>query len=55
MYSRRPPCPYFDIALSHREICEMEQEMMADLLGPGVGVKLSGCIIDGMPAPASSM
>jgi DeoR family transcriptional regulator, suf operon transcriptional repressor len=40
-------CPYFDVARSHREICEMEQEMMADLLGPGVGVKLSGCIIDG--------
>src|SRR5437764_1086411 len=29
-------CPYFDVAKNHREICEMEQEMMADLLAPGV-------------------
>lgn len=43
-------CPYFDVARSHREICEMEQEMMADLLGPGVGVRLSSCIIDGQHA-----
>lgn len=40
-------CPYFDVAKSHREICEMEQEMLADLLGPGVGVKLAGRIVDG--------
>jgi predicted ArsR family transcriptional regulator len=44
---RTPTCPYFDVARNHREICEMEQEMMAELLGPGVGVKLSNCIIDG--------
>jgi predicted ArsR family transcriptional regulator len=43
-------CPYFEVARSHREICEMEQEMMAELLGPGIGVKLSGCIIDGKHA-----
>lgn len=40
-------CPYFEVARNHREICDMEQEMMADLLGPGVGVKLSSCILDG--------
>src|SRR5438552_18656313 len=44
---RTPTCPYFDVAKTHREICEMEQEMMSELLGPGVGVKLSGCLIDG--------
>jgi predicted ArsR family transcriptional regulator len=43
-------CPYFDIARSHREVCEMEQEMMAELLGPGVDVKLGDCIIDGKHA-----
>lgn len=43
-------CPYFDVARNHREICDMEQEMMADLLGPGVGVTLSRCLIDGEQA-----
>src|SRR3954470_14269566 len=43
-------CPYFDVAKNHREICEMEQEMMVELLGPGVGVKLSSCLIDGQHA-----
>jgi predicted ArsR family transcriptional regulator len=43
-------CPYFEVARNHREICDMEQEMMSELLGPGVGVKLGGCIIDGRPA-----
>jgi predicted ArsR family transcriptional regulator len=43
-------CPYFDVARNHREICEMEQEMMVELLGPGVGVRLSSCIIDGQHA-----
>ena len=47
---RTPTCPYFEVAKNHREICDMEQEMMADLLGPGVGVKLSSCLIDGQPA-----
>jgi predicted ArsR family transcriptional regulator len=47
---RTHTCPYFDIARSHREVCEMEQEMMSDLLGPGVEVKLGNCIIDGKHA-----
>ncbi len=47
---RTPTCPYFDVAKNHREICDMEQEMMSELLGPGVNVKLSGCIIDGQHA-----
>jgi predicted ArsR family transcriptional regulator len=40
-------CPYFDVALNHREICEMEQEMMSELLGPGVSVELSSRIVEG--------
>jgi DeoR family suf operon transcriptional repressor len=40
-------CPYFDVALNHREICEMEQEMLSDLLGPGVTVDLSSRIVEG--------
>ena len=40
-------CPYFDVARSHREICDMEQEMLADLLGPGVTVELHDRIVDG--------
>jgi predicted ArsR family transcriptional regulator len=43
-------CPYFDVAKNHREICDMEQEMMSDLLGPGVGVRLDSCILDGQHA-----
>jgi DeoR family suf operon transcriptional repressor len=43
-------CPYFEVARNHREICDMEQEMMAELLGPGVGIHLSSCIIDGKHA-----
>ncbi len=40
-------CPYFDVARNHREICEMEQEMMTELLGPGVTVELSSRIVEG--------
>lgn len=40
-------CPYFDVARNHREICDMEQEMLADLLGPGVSIELSERIVDG--------
>jgi predicted ArsR family transcriptional regulator len=40
-------CPYFEVAKGHREICEMEQEMLADLLGPGVTVDLSSRIVEG--------
>lgn len=47
---RTPTCPYFDVAKNHREICDMEQEMMSELLGPGVEVKLTGCMIDGQHA-----
>jgi predicted ArsR family transcriptional regulator len=40
-------CPYFEVARNHREICEMEQEMLTDLLGPGVSIELSERIVDG--------
>lgn len=40
-------CPYFDVALNHREICDMEQDMLVDLLGPGVQVELQDRIVDG--------
>ena len=40
-------CPFFDVAMNHREICEMEQEMLSDLLGPGVTVDLSSRIVEG--------
>lgn len=40
-------CPYFEVARNHREICEMESEMLQDLLGPGVEVKLGTRIVDG--------
>ncbi|HEX9989164.1 MAG TPA: hypothetical protein VGE45_11890 [Chloroflexia bacterium] len=40
-------CPYFEVAKSHSQICEMEQDMMADLLGPGVEVKLLSRIVEG--------
>ncbi len=43
-------CPYFDVARNHREICEMEEEMLGDLLGPGVEVKLAGRIVEGQCA-----
>jgi DeoR family suf operon transcriptional repressor len=40
-------CPFFDVALNHREICEMEQEMLGELLGPGVTVDLASRIVEG--------
>lgn len=43
-------CPYFEVAKSHSQICEMEQDMMADLLGPGVEVKLLSRIVEGQCA-----
>ena len=43
-------CPYFHIAMDHREICDMESEMMSELLGPGVEVKLGGRIVEGQCA-----
>jgi predicted ArsR family transcriptional regulator len=47
---RTHTCPYFDVARTHREVCEMEAEMLTGLLGPGVDVKLGNCIIDGKHA-----
>ncbi len=38
-------CPYHDLAQDHREICEMEQEMMARLLD--ADVSLVQCMMDG--------
>ena len=43
-------CPYFEVARNHREICEMESEMLSELLGPGVGIRLEGRIVDGQCA-----
>lgn len=44
---RRHVCPYFEVAKNHREICDMEGEMLSELLGVGVGVRLSSRIVDG--------
>jgi predicted ArsR family transcriptional regulator len=38
-------CPYHDLAHKHREICEMDEKMMGQLLGSEVN--LSECIMDG--------
>ena len=43
-------CPYFEVAKSHREICEMEADMLGDLLGTGVEVKVGNRIVDGQCA-----
>lgn len=40
-------CPYFEVARNHREICEMEGDMLQDLLGSGVEVKLGARIVEG--------
>ncbi|HKP54744.1 MAG TPA: hypothetical protein VJ183_19075 [Chloroflexia bacterium] len=40
-------CPYFEVAKSHREICEMEAEMLGDLLGTSVEVRLGSRIVEG--------
>lgn len=44
---RTHSCPYFEVARNHREICEMEGEMLQDLLGPGIEVTLGTRIVDG--------
>lgn len=44
---RSHSCPYFEVARNHREICEMEGEMLQDLLGSGVEVKLGTRIVEG--------
>ncbi|MCP4168499.1 MAG: DeoR family transcriptional regulator [Chloroflexi bacterium] len=38
-------CPYHEIAANHREICEMEQDMMSQVLN--ADVKLTDCMMDG--------
>jgi DeoR family suf operon transcriptional repressor len=38
-------CAYLNIAVEHREVCEMEQQVMARLLESGV--KLTQCVLDG--------
>lgn len=40
-------CPYFEVAKNHREICDMESEMLQDLLGPGVEVTIGTRIVEG--------
>lgn len=38
-------CPYHELAQEHRQICEMDQEMMQQVLGHDVA--LNACIMDG--------
>jgi DeoR family suf operon transcriptional repressor len=38
-------CPYHELAQEHREICDMDEGMMRQLLGPSVS--LSACMMDG--------
>lgn len=38
-------CPYHELAQEHRQICDMDQEMMQQVLGSDVA--LSACIMDG--------
>ena len=38
-------CPYHDLAIAHREICDMDQQMMKQVLGSDVS--LDACIMDG--------
>ena len=38
-------CPYHEIAVAHRQVCEMEQDMMAQVLR--ADVKLTNCMMDG--------
>ncbi|MCO6449754.1 MAG: ArsR family transcriptional regulator [Caldilineales bacterium] len=38
-------CPYHELAAEHREICEMEQDMMAQVLN--ADVELTLCMMDG--------
>jgi predicted ArsR family transcriptional regulator len=40
-------CPYFEVAKSHRQICDMESEMLSELLGGDVDIQLSSRIVDG--------
>jgi predicted ArsR family transcriptional regulator len=38
-------CPYFAVVQDHREICDMEQQMLSRLLG--ADVVLGDCVLDG--------
>lgn len=38
-------CPYHELAIEHREICDMDQQMMQQVLGSDVS--LDACIMDG--------
>jgi len=38
-------CPYHELAQEHRQICDMDQEMMQQILGHDVA--LNACIMDG--------
>lgn len=38
-------CPYFRVARQHREICDMEQDMLSRTLGSEVA--LTSCVLDG--------
>jgi predicted ArsR family transcriptional regulator len=38
-------CPYHDLAQEHREICEMDEGMLRQVLGSNVN--LSACLMDG--------
>jgi DeoR family suf operon transcriptional repressor len=42
---REYTCPYHDLALEHREICEMEREVIAHVLD--ANVSLTRCMVDG--------
>ncbi|HUS15463.1 MAG TPA: winged helix-turn-helix transcriptional regulator [Chloroflexia bacterium] len=41
-------CPYFAVVRDHREICDMEQQMMSRLLD--ADVNLGACVLDGHAA-----
>ncbi len=41
-------CPYRNAAVGNREVCDMERQVIARLLGSGV--KLTECVLDGHPA-----
>ncbi len=41
-------CPYFAVVKEHREICDMEQQMLAELLD--AEVQLGPCMLDGANA-----
>jgi predicted ArsR family transcriptional regulator len=45
MLMHAPSCPYFAVAQRHREICDMEQEMLGQALGSSV--RLTSCVLDG--------